>query len=202
MPILLLRHCQTDWNQEPARCQGWAETGLNEAGRAQARERARALEGRGLELIVTSHLLRARQTAAIVREGLGGTLPMIADPRLAEAHCGDWEQRFFGEIAEDESEAWLRYRERPEAFRFPGGESLAEQQRRVLAALRDVARDGRSTLVVTHGGSIRLVRAFLSGRGVAGAHDTHTANGDVDEVPEDGLLERLAQTLAEPAPRS
>ena len=64
MTILLLRHGQTDWNLEPARCLGWAEVGLNETGRAQARECARALAGRGLELIVTSHLLRARQTAA------------------------------------------------------------------------------------------------------------------------------------------
>ena len=200
MPILLLRHCQTDWNRDPARCMGWAEVGLNETGRAQARERARALEGRGLELIVTSHLLRARETAVIVRDELGGGLPVVADPRLAEAHCGDWEQRLFDDIAEEDPQDWVRYREHPGSFRFPGGESLADQQRRVLAALRDVARDGRAALVVTHGGGIRLVRAFLSGRGVAGAHDSATRNGDLDEVAADGLAERIAEALAAPAP--
>ncbi len=30
--ILLLRHGQTDWNVGPARCQGWAEVPLDEAG--------------------------------------------------------------------------------------------------------------------------------------------------------------------------
>ena len=70
MSIYLLRHGQTDWNVEPARCQGWADVPLNETGRAQARDRGRALRGRGLELIVTSHLRRARETAAIVREEL------------------------------------------------------------------------------------------------------------------------------------
>ncbi len=199
MTILLLRHCQTDWNLEPARCQGWADIGLNETGRAQARECARALEGRGLQLIVTSHLLRALETAAIVRDELGGDLPMVADPRVAETHRGEWEQRLFDEIVQEDPETWRHYREHPETFRFPGGESLAEQQRRVLAALRDVARDGRRTLIVTHGGSIRLVRGFLRGRGPAGFHDSGIASGAVDEVPDDGLAERISGALAAPA---
>jgi broad specificity phosphatase PhoE len=197
--ILLLRHGQTDWNREPARCMGWADIGLNDTGRAQARERARALKGRGLRLIVTSHLVRARETAAIVRDELGDGLPVIADPRLAESHRGDWEQRLFDEIVEEEPQAWRHYREQPAAFRFPGGESLTEQQRRVLAALRDVARDGRPALVVTHGGCIRVVRGFLDGRGLAGFHDSAVTNGDVVEVPDGPLAERIAAALAAPA---
>jgi broad specificity phosphatase PhoE len=196
MTILLLRHGQTDWNREPARCQGWAEVGLNETGRAQTRERARALAGRGLELIVTSHLLRARETAAIVRDELGGDLPLVIDPRLAETHRGEWEQRLYDDIVSEEPEEWLHYREHPETFRFPGGESLADQQRRALAVLRDVVRDGRSTLLVTHGGTIRLVRCFFDDRGIAAFHSSSTTNGAIDEVPSDGLAERLAEALA------
>jgi len=79
MTILLLRHGETDWNREPARCQGWAEVHLNENGRAQARDQGRALAGRGIELIVTSHLARARETAEIVRTQLGGDVPLIVD---------------------------------------------------------------------------------------------------------------------------
>ena len=71
----------------------------------------------------------------------------------------------------EDAGAWRQYREHPETFRFPGGESLADQQRRVLASLRDVARDGRPALLVTHGGSIRLVRCFLRGRGIVAFHD-------------------------------
>jgi broad specificity phosphatase PhoE len=194
--ILLLRHGETDWNREPARCLGWAEVHLNDSGRDQAREQARALSGRGLELIVTSHLARARETAEIVRAHLGGELPMILDPRLAETHRGDWETRLFSEIMLEEPEAWQHYREHPDSFRFPGGESLTDQQRRVLAALRDVARDGRPALLVTHGGSIRLTRCFLDGRGVAAFHDTKTVNSVVDEIPTDGLEARITAFLA------
>jgi broad specificity phosphatase PhoE len=193
--LTLLRHGETDWNREPARCQGWAEIGLNETGRAQARDQGRALAGRGLELIVSSHQRRARETAALVREELGG-LPLVLDPRLAETHRGDWEQRLFAEIMVEEPVSWRAYREHPETFRFPGGESLADQQRGVRAALRDVARDGRPTLLVTHGGSIRLTRCFLDGRGVAAFHDTKTVNSVVDEIPTDGLEARITAFLA------
>ena len=195
MSILLLRHGETDWNREPSRCLGWAEVHLNDSGRTQAREQARALAGRGLELIVSSHLARARETAEIVRAHLGGELPMILDPRLAETHRGEWETRLFSEIMLEEPEAWQHYRDHPESFRFPGGESLADQQRRVIASLRDVARDGRPALLVTHGGSIRLTRCFLDGRGVAAFHDTKTVNAVVDEIPAEGLEARIGAFL-------
>ena len=196
MTLFLIRHGETDWNREPARCQGWAEIALNERGRAQARDQGRALRGRGVELIVTSHLLRARETAEIIAAELGGDPPVIADPRLAETHRGEWETRLFLEIMEEEADAWRHYREQPESFRFPGGESLAEQQRRVLACLRDCALDGRTALLVTHGGSIRLVRCFVEGRGIDAFHETRTANGGIDELETGGLLDRVATSLS------
>ncbi len=194
--LLLIRHGQTDWNLEPARCQGWAEVELNEAGRAQARDQGRALRGRGLQLIVTSHLLRACETADLIHAELGGDLPLVVDPRLAETHRGEWETRLFADIVREEAETWRAYQERPEGFRFPAGESLAEQQRRVLACLRDCALDGRSALLVTHGGSIRLTRCFMEGRGIHAFHTTKTANGGVDEVATSGLAERIDDFLA------
>jgi broad specificity phosphatase PhoE len=194
--IPLIRHGETDWNREPARCQGWAEVGLNETGRAQARDQGRAFRGRGLELIVSSHLSRARETAELIREELGGDMPLVLDPRLAETHRGDWEARLFAEIMLEDAETWRRYREHPEDFRFPAGERLADQQRRVLAALRDAARDGRPALLVTHGGSIRLVRCFLEGRGIAAFHETKPSNAGVDEIEAAGLAERITAFLA------
>jgi probable phosphoglycerate mutase len=189
--LLLVRHGQTDWNREPARCSGWAEVELNDVGRAQARDLGRALAGRGIELVVTSHLVRARETAELVHAELGGELPFVVDPRLAESHRGEWETRRFSSIRREEPDSWRRYREHPETFRFPGGESLEIQQRRVLACLRDCALDGRTALLVTHGGSIRLTRCFLRGDGIDAFHATRTDNGGVDEITTDGLAERI-----------
>lgn len=194
--LLLVRHGKTDWNREPARCQGWAQVELNEEGRAQARAQGGALAGRGLELIVSSHLRRARETAELIAAQLGGDIRLVVDPRLAETHRGDWEARTFKDIMAEEPDVWWRYRERPEAFRFPGGESLVEQQRRVLAALRDAAQYGRAAVLVTHGGSIRLVRCFIQERGLQAFHEMATDNCGVDEVETDGLVSRIARFLA------
>jgi broad specificity phosphatase PhoE len=196
MTLLLIRHGETDWNREPARCLGWAEIGLNETGRAQAHALGGALVGRGLELIVTSHLLRARETAELIREELGGEPRLVVDPRLAETHRGEWESRLFMDIMAADPETWRHYREHPETFRFPGGESLVDQQGRVLACMRDCAADGHTTLLVTHGGSIRVARCFLEGRGIDAFHETRTANGGVDEVATEGLATRIGRFLA------
>jgi broad specificity phosphatase PhoE len=201
MTLLLVRHGQTDWNREPARCQGWAEIELNEVGRAQARDLGRTLAGRGVEVIVTSHLVRARETAELLREELGDELPFIVDPRLAETHRGEWETRRFSSIMREDADAWRHYREHPRTFRFPGGESLEAQQRRVLACLRDCALDGRTMLLVTHGGSIRLARCFLEGHGIDALHATKTANGGVDEIETVGLARRVDAQLGRRADR-
>jgi probable phosphoglycerate mutase len=204
--LFLLRHGQTDWNIEPARCQGWQDVGLNATGRAQARARGRALRGRGIERIVTSHLRRARETAELVREALLGSgsdppdpLPLIVDPRLAETYRGRWEGRLFVDIIREEPAAWRAYREHPETFRCPGGESLGVQQRRVLAALRDAALDGRTVLAVTHGGAMRLVRRFLDGDDGEDFRQPPADNGSLLEIPARGFTERMnAAILGKP----
>jgi broad specificity phosphatase PhoE len=193
--LYLVRHGQTDWNLDPQRCQGWTDVPLNDTGREQARRLGRELRGRGIETVVTSDLARARETAELAREELDPRPPLTVDPRLAETDRGTWEGRSFPEIKETEPEVWADYRERPETFRYPGGESLAEQQRRVLEAVRDAALSGRVALLVTHGGSIRLVRAFVEGRGIESFHELKMANGAVVEIDEPGLAARIAAFL-------
>jgi 2,3-bisphosphoglycerate-dependent phosphoglycerate mutase len=194
--LYFVRHGETDWNCEPTRCQGWADVPLNAAGRRQAREQGARLRSAGIQTIVSSHLRRAAETAELIREQLGGDLPLRLDERLAETRRGRWEDRTFAEIMAEEPKEWRCYRERPQDFRFPEGESLVEQQRRVLAAVRDVAADGRVALVVTHGGSIRLLRAFLDGAGVQAFHTMKAADGDLLQVPCDGLAGRIDAFLA------
>jgi probable phosphoglycerate mutase len=194
--LYFVRHGETDWNREPARCQGWADVPLNDAGRRQAREQGSRLRGAGIQTIVSSHLRRAAETAELIREQLGGELPLRLDERLAETRRGRWQDRTFAEIMDEEPREWRCYRERPQDFRFPEGESLVEQQHRVLEAVRDVAAQNATTLVVTHGGSIRLLRAFLDGAGVQAFHTMKAADGDLLEVPCDGLAGRIDAFLA------
>ena len=200
MTLYLVRHGQTDWNLEPARCQGWAEVPLNDAGQRQARELGERLKPAGIGLIVTSHLLRARQTAEAVRDVLGHDVAVTVDRRLAETNRGAWQGRTFATIMATEPAAWAAYREHPETFRFPHGESLVEQQRRVLEAVRDAALTGRVALLVTHGGSMRLVRAFLDGKGIESFHDVTMPNGEALTIDEAGLAVRIERFLSRTPP--
>jgi broad specificity phosphatase PhoE len=176
--IFLARHGQTDDNVEPVRVQGSRDVPLNEAGRAQARELAARVRAQAPDLAAlwSSQLQRARETAEIVGADLG--LEPRVDPRLAETARGDWEGRRWEEIEAEDPDGVAAWRRAGATFRFPGGESLAEQQARVLAALEDVRRAGAGTaLVVCHGGSIRVALCAGDPRGLDAFHAWDVPNG-------------------------
>ena len=127
--------------------------------------------------MVTSHLLRARQVAEELRDALGHDIPVSIDRRLAETNPGAWQGRTLAAIEKNDPLEWAAYRERPESFRFPHGESLAEHRRRMLEAVRDAARTGRAALVVTHAGCVSLLETFLDGRGIGAFHVAQAAAG-------------------------
>jgi broad specificity phosphatase PhoE len=155
--ILLVRHGETDDNAA-ARIQGRSDTQLNERGRQQSRALARQLEGEGLRALYSSPLARARETARIVGDALG--LDAVLDERLIEADTGDWTGWTVAEVTAVAAAEWARWRRADPSFRFPGGESVAEQAARVTAALADVADGPLPALVVAHGGSIRVIGAI------------------------------------------
>jgi broad specificity phosphatase PhoE len=71
----------------------------------------------------------------------------------------------------------------PEGWRFPGGESLREQQDRVTASVEDVRRAGDlPALVICHGGSIRVMLCRSDPRGLAAFHDFKIPNVAVVEL--------------------
>jgi probable phosphoglycerate mutase len=158
--ILLARHGETDWNSE-RRWQGHADQPLNDVGRAQARELADTLADRSIDVIYSSDLARAHDTALIVADRLG--LPVEVDRGLREVDVGDWSGRVHTEIEGLDPEGYRRWQEGGKGW--SGGESYEEMGERVVAAvLRLAARHpGQTVLIVTHGGSIRACRATAAG---------------------------------------
>ena len=175
MTILLARHGETDWNVSPPRFMGSTDIPLNDRGREQAH--ALAAEVDGIAAVWSSPLLRARETAEIVAAEHG--LDVQVDGRLAESNRGAWEGRPIIEIAEQEPEAWAAWRLGGEAFRFPGGESLAEHAARTADALAHVATGPLPALVVCHGGTIRCAVALRHERGLDAFHELEVPNGHV-----------------------
>jgi broad specificity phosphatase PhoE len=173
--VVLARHGETDDNRPPIRVQGFRDTPLNDTGRGQARELAERVASDGFRSLWSSDLSRARETAAIVGERIG--LEPRLDPRLREGNRGRWEGHLFVDIARDEPDLYAAWRHAGPEFRFPGGESLVEQQERVLAAVADIiATDELPTLVVCHGGSIKVVLCSRDPRGLDAFQDLKVPN--------------------------
>jgi broad specificity phosphatase PhoE len=179
--ILLARHGETDDNVPPARVQGRRDVPLNERGRAQARELARAAAAEAPAALWSSQLARAHETATIVGAELG--LDPRVDARLAESDRGSWEDRLLDDIAREEPELWAAWRRAGQSFRFPGGESLAEHMERVAAALDDIARGPTPALVVCHGGTIRCAFARADPRGLDAFHELDVPNAEIMRLP-------------------
>jgi len=162
--VLLVRHGETDENAT-GRFQGRADTRLNERGRQQSRVLAAALRDEGLRALYSSPLLRAHETALIFGAEIG--LEPILDERLVEADAGAWTGRLIADILAGERSEYERWRAVDPSFRFPDGESVAEQAQRIESVLADVAAGPLPALVVTHGGTIRAVAGI--DRGSTGA---------------------------------
>jgi broad specificity phosphatase PhoE len=160
--LILIRHGETDWNVE-GRYQGQADPPLNARGLAQARELAEALRGVTLDVLYSSPLRRALQTAQILAAGL--RLPLHVEPRLMEIHQGDWQGRLRAEISARYPDLFRRWETEPWEVTPPGGEHLTHVQDRVYAALDDIlARyQGQHIGLVIHRIPIALIKMRYQG---------------------------------------
>ena len=157
--LLLVRHGETDWNRD-GRWQGHSDTPLNELGRRQARELAAELDG--VDVVYSSDLARARETAEIIAARLG--VPVRLDARLRERSFGAWEGLTTAEIEERFREAHGRWQS-GEGFGPDDAESFETFDDRVRSFLDEVLHrhPQETVLVIGHGGSIRVMQAVASG---------------------------------------
>ncbi len=152
---LLLRHGQTPMSVQK-RYAGRSDVPLTDAGLQQAAAAAKRLASAGIDVIVASPLLRARQTAAEVAATTG--VPVVTDDGFRETDFGAWEGLTFAEVRErwpGEVSAWLA----DPAVPPPDGESFVEVSERVSGALQRVlaGRAGQSVLIVSHVTPIKML---------------------------------------------
>ena len=179
LPLIFIRHGETDWNRD-LRLQGQRDIPLNALGRRQAVRNGRALAGIlavGQYRFVASPLVRAAETMRIALEaaGLAGTA-FERDPRLMEISYGDWEGLTLPEVAIRDPDGARQRDQAKWDFAPPGGESYAALACRAAEWLETV--DG-PTLVVAHGGNLRVLMHLIAG---LPAHDAPHLAAPQDRV--------------------
>ena len=154
--FLLIRHAESSWNAV-GRWQGHGDPPLSENGLRQARVLATELSAERIDRLVTSDLVRARQTASVLGDALELTLHV--EPRLRELDIGDWTGLTRVEIASRAPDVLDRFEAGDADARAGGAETRAELRRRALAAVRDIAasESGRRIAIVTHLGVVRVL---------------------------------------------
>ncbi len=174
--VLLLRHGRTSANASGVLA-GWMPgVELDERGREQADTLGRRLAEVPLALVVTSPLIRCRQTAERVLAPRGSAtepIPLREDDRLGECRYGSWTGRPLKELAAEA--LWRTVQDQPSAARFPDGEdfpgeSIRDMAARAVGAIREIdaaveAEHGPSVLwaAVSHGDVIKAIVADAAG---------------------------------------
>jgi broad specificity phosphatase PhoE len=135
---------------------------LDENGRLQARRLARLLESLPIDLIQSSPVQRARETA----EAIGGREPHLTVETVSaldELDFGDWAGRAFVELADDPQ--WHDWNRERASTTCPNGESMAAAQHRAWRHVRRVGQDspGRLIAMVSHCDIIRAIVAQVMG---------------------------------------
>lgn len=148
----LLRHGQTDWNINFL-LQGVTDIPMNQTGIEQVKLAAKAIRAEDWDVVLTSPLSRARQTAEIIASQHGYT-EIIEQELLIE--------RSFGEAEGLSHEQWRAKYSNLDVI--PGGESRTQLAERSRLLLETISQElaGKRVLAISHGALIRTLIAIAS----------------------------------------
>jgi probable phosphoglycerate mutase len=179
--FIVVRHGETQWNVE-RRIQGARDSALTASGLAQADAIGKRLARERFDVLISSDLGRARQTAERVAFHTG--LPVHADSRLRERNFGAGEGMTYEEIDRAFPDVFSRDRDSNPDIVIPGGESRRQFHDRVKAAFEDLARqyDGKRVCVITHGGVLSTLYRVVHDIPVAHAHRVTISNASYNAV--------------------
>jgi 2,3-bisphosphoglycerate-dependent phosphoglycerate mutase len=166
MNLILIRHGQSEWNALN-QFTGWKDPDLTTTGIDEAHNAGKIINSLGInfDLVFTSALIRAQNTAEIILKETHQSLPTIKDQALNERNYGD----LAGLNKDDARKRWgdeqVHIWRRSFDIPPPGGESLKDTGERVLPffmkEILPYVCKGKNVLVAAHGNSLRSLIKFL-----------------------------------------
>ena len=156
MNIYFVRHGQTEWNVLK-KVQGKADISLNKNGEIQALETAKMLEGKKIDLIISSPLKRARQTADLICQGRN--IDIIIDKRIEERDFGEFEGLKTSQF--NFNEFWS-YKANVD---YDNAENIRDFFKRVYGFIEDIVNkySDKNILIVSHGGVSIPFNCYFNG---------------------------------------
>ena len=166
MNLILIRHGQSEWNALN-QFTGWKDPGLTSKGVEEARNAGKIINNLKInfDLVFTSALIRAQNTAEIILKEINQSLPTIKNKALNERNYGD----LAGLNKDDARKRWgdeqVHIWRRSYDIPPPRGESLKNTGERVLPFfMKEILPhvcEGKNVLVAAHGNSLRSLIKFL-----------------------------------------
>lgn len=168
--ICIIRHGETNWNSL-GKLQGQEDIALNDLGRKQALETARYFETESWDVMVSSPLKRAYETAQIIASCI--SIPTIhVVNEITERNYGS-----ASGLLPDE-----RHKLFPDGI-IPDQEEFEHLRQRAMIGLTKIAANfmGKKIIVVSHGGLTNSILYTLS-NGEFGSYKTRLKNGCINKI--------------------
>ena len=208
--LIFIRHGETDWNRQQ-RSHGQIDVDLNATGCAQAERLAARPATERADVLISSDLGRAQQTAAPLARAWA--MPVLTLPGLCEQGFGILEGLEVPTIQAQHAALWQQWLAHRADVCLPGGKSLREFLESVLLVVRDIARThaGRRVAVVAHGGVLDMLWRTAGGLSLDGFRECTIPNAGINRLRwQDGGLHveqwgddpHLADLPEQPSPRA
>lgn len=159
--VYLVRHGETEYNKKGC-YYGWTDCDLAPEGRRQAEVLKDVFSNIEYDMILSSDLKRAVETANIIK---GTAKELVTDKRLRELNFGKWEGKDYQEVMTQYKEHWNLWVEDWANASPTEGESFVNMYDRVCEFMNEALRefDNKRLVIVSHNGVLRIIATYLLG---------------------------------------
>lgn len=160
--IYFVRHGESEWNIIN-KVQGQKNSLLTDNGKEQAEKLANRLKNHNIDIIYSSDLTRAYETAVTI--GNKKNMEPIVNKNLQEMNFGIWEGMLFSDIKSKYKEDYLKWVKSPELLEIPEGENIQDLEKRVGKEIKQIIEKhkGQNILIVSHGTALKTMILSLLG---------------------------------------
>jgi uncharacterized phosphatase len=172
--VYFVRHGESEANASGIAAGGGLDISLTEDGRMQAKRVGDDLKNKKIDIIVSSPMKRAQETATIIAQTIGHNPKNIVLNEL-------FIERHLGELTGIKTELLKTYYDA--GVLLANAETTQAMQRRIIEGLEWLKTlEGQTILLVSHGGVARMIRTILRG-------EHHNQINSLERIGNSELLE-------------